>query len=133
MTRKHEQPDETEIVPARPHPLGAMMGTLGAVSGAGLGALAGGPPGAILGGIVGAIAGASSGWAGDEHTTATLEADKTLDDQIGVTSGTIGEPSLEHPPEGRSNPVSEREVDASPTPSNPRSASWPFERPPHPR
>ena len=98
MTTKQEKKD----TPAKPaglgHPLEATVGTLGAVSGAGLGAIAGGPAGAIVGGIIGAAMGATTGWAADEHTVEEIEADKALDEEIGVTKGDVGAPNLKHPP-----------------------------------
>lgn len=89
---------DTKTLPGLGHPLEATVGTLGAVSGAGLGAIAAGPAGAIVGGLIGAAMGATTGWAADEHTVEEIEADKALDDEIGVTSGSLGAPNLKHPP-----------------------------------
>ncbi|HET9930217.1 MAG TPA: hypothetical protein VFQ35_06010 [Polyangiaceae bacterium] len=88
---------DTKTLPGLGHPLEATVGTLGAVSGAGFGAIAAGPAGAIIGGLIGAAVGATTGWAADENTVEKIEADKALDDEIGVTSGSLGAPNLEHP------------------------------------
>lgn len=97
MSKKNKA-DGAATLPGLGHPLEATVGTLGAVSGAGFGALAAGPAGAIVGGLIGAAVGATTGWAADEHTVEEIEADKALDDEIGVTSGSLGAPDLEHPP-----------------------------------
>jgi len=73
----------------------------GAVSGAIAGAAAGviaGPVGAVAGGAIGAVAGAAAGAALAEDHENRLEEDEELDREIGVTEGTMGAPSLKHPP-----------------------------------
>jgi hypothetical protein len=98
MKTKKKRADEKLSVPAMPRPLEATVGALGALSGAGMGALAAGPAGAVAGAIIGAAMGATTGWAADENTVETLEREKALDDEVGITSGPIGAPNLEHPP-----------------------------------
>src|SRR5262245_5437381 len=93
-----EREERRSASPKRAHPLGTVLDTLGAVSGAGLGAMAAGPPGAVTGAIVGGAMGVTSGWAADAHAVEAAERDKRLDAEIGVSNGTIGAPNLEHPP-----------------------------------
>lgn len=72
-------------------------GAGGAIAGAALGAIAG-PPGmavgSVLGGVVGAIAGAAVARESERIGARTRE----LDEQIGVTAGSLGAPNLAHPP-----------------------------------
>jgi hypothetical protein len=72
-------------------------GALGAVAGATVGSIAG-PPGAVVGAVLGAAAGALAGAAivRDDHRKE--ENDKKLDEEIGVTAGSLGAPNLKHPP-----------------------------------
>src|SRR5690348_13767122 len=98
MANKQPIPADTAKPASHGHELEAAVGALGALSGAGMGAIAGGPPGAIAGAIIGAVMGASSGWVAEETTAERAEADRELDDEIGVTAGTIGDPKLKHPP-----------------------------------
>ncbi|MEO8798000.1 MAG: hypothetical protein ABI551_08960 [Polyangiaceae bacterium] len=73
----------------------------GAVSGAIAGAVAGilaGPVGAIAGAAIGGAAGAAAGVAlSNEGEREAVEEEK-LDREIGVTGGSLGDPSLTHPP-----------------------------------
>ncbi len=69
----------------------------GAIAGAAAGILAG-PVGVIAGAAIGGAAGAAAGVAlsnESEHEVAEVEK---LDREIGVTGGSLGAPSLEHPP-----------------------------------
>jgi hypothetical protein len=72
-------------------------GALGAVAGATVGSIAG-PPGAVVGAVLGAAAGVIAGAAvvKDEHRRE--EEDRKLDEEIGVTAGSLGAPNLKHPP-----------------------------------
>jgi uncharacterized membrane protein len=72
-------------------------GASGAIAGALVGAAAG-PPGALAGAIIGAVAGALAGAVLDKDSSESDERTRELDDDIGVTSGTIGAPNLKHPP-----------------------------------
>jgi uncharacterized membrane protein len=72
-------------------------GASGAIAGALVGAAAG-PPGALAGAIIGAVAGALAGAVIDKDSAESEERTRELDDEIGVTSGTIGAPNLKHPP-----------------------------------
>lgn len=69
----------------------------GAIAGAAAGVIAG-PVGAVAGGAIGAVAGAAAGAALAEDHEKRLEEDEELDREIGVTEGTMGAPSLKHPP-----------------------------------
>ena len=76
----------------------AQGGAVGAVAGAGLGLLAGGPAGAIAGIVIGGGLGAVTAWAVDANSVEASWHDDQLDADIGVTSGDLGSPNLEHPP-----------------------------------
>jgi len=97
MANKQPTPADEPKVPSHGHELEAAVGALGALSGAGMGAIAGGPPGAIAGAIIGAVMGASSGWVAEETSAERAEVDRELDEEIGVTAGTVGDPKLSHP------------------------------------
>jgi hypothetical protein len=132
MTTKHEKEKEPAKTPANGglgHPLEASVGTLGAVSGAGLGAIAAGPAGAIVGGIIGAAMGVTTGWAADEHTVEEIEADKARDDEIGVTSGNLGAPNLQHPPARIGAPSAASAGANAAEPQNAYDADGPLGRP----
>ncbi|HEY8943291.1 MAG TPA: hypothetical protein VIM73_03470 [Polyangiaceae bacterium] len=121
---------EAVAVPSRPHLLTALIGSLGAVSGAGFGALAAGPLGALAGGILGAAVGAGSGWAGDKHMSDKLREQRRLDDEIGVTKGSIGAPNLQHPPVRVGAFSAAASGAAAARPTTPDEAHGPFEPPP---
>ena len=75
------------------------MPAAGALSGAAIGATIGsiaGPPGAIAGAVVGGAIGAASGVAIDSEETAADRHDAELDEEIGVTSESLG--SMPPPP-----------------------------------
>ncbi len=72
-------------------------GAVGAIAGAVLGAIAG-PPGAVVGAIVGGAVGAIAGRTSSTEEHRSDDVDQELDEEIGVTSGDIGAPNLEHPP-----------------------------------
>ncbi|MEO8900218.1 MAG: hypothetical protein ABI488_01380 [Polyangiaceae bacterium] len=102
---KTNAPKTSEAVVPAPHSshaVEAAAGALGVVGGASTGALLGGPVGAIAGAVIGAAMGAASGWAADQASADQADAEAALDEAIGVTSGTIGTPGLEHPP-GQTN------------------------------
>jgi hypothetical protein len=69
----------------------------GAAAGAAFGAAAG-PPGAAAGAVIGAVAGALAVGALDDGEVADADRTSQLDEEIGVTSGTVGAPNLRHPP-----------------------------------
>ncbi|HEX7667498.1 MAG TPA: hypothetical protein VF407_23360 [Polyangiaceae bacterium] len=69
----------------------------GAVAGAAAGVIAG-PPGAIAGAVIGAVAGAAAGVALTNDGEREVAEDEALDREIGVTEGSLGAPSLKHPP-----------------------------------
>lgn len=69
----------------------------GAMTGAMLGAIAG-PAGAIAGGVIGSAIGALSGAVLEREDHRREAHDRELDDDIGVTSGSIGVPDeMKHP------------------------------------
>jgi hypothetical protein len=61
----------------------------GLVAGAALGAFAG-PIGAVAGGIAGVVVGAAAGVALDAQEVTAADAEKQLDEEIGVIGGSIG-------------------------------------------
>jgi hypothetical protein len=63
-----------------------------------MGLLAGGPGGAIAGIVIGGALGAVTAWAVDANSVEASWRDDQLDADIGVTSGDLGSPNLEHPP-----------------------------------
>lgn len=97
---KTPDPKQPEaVIPASPpHVVEVAGATLGAVGGAATGAALGGPVGAVVGAVVGGAIGASSGWAADAAAADQAQADAALDEEIGVTAGSVGAPNLEHPP-----------------------------------
>jgi phage tail tape-measure protein len=88
------KPDRKELVHQ------AEAGVAGAVAGAAVGAAAG-PPGIAAGAAIGAVAGAIAGRALGEDAERRSEHDRKLDEEIGVTDGTLGAPNLQHPPAER--------------------------------
>ena len=58
-----------------------------------------GPPGAVVGAVIGGIVGVAAGAILDEKSGELADRDRALDEEIGVTSGEVGAPNLEHPPE----------------------------------
>ena len=64
----------------------------GAAAGAAIGAIAG-PVGAVAGGAIGTAIGALTGIAMEREEVRKDEHDRELDDAIGVTSGSLGEPA----------------------------------------
>ncbi len=88
-------------VPHQGHHTLAGTGALsGGIAGAVVGALAG-PIGAIAGGAIGTALGAFAGASMDREKHQEEEHDRVLDEEIGVTSGSLGVPSeSKHP-----NPV----------------------------
>jgi hypothetical protein len=72
----------------------------GAAAGAAFGAAAG-PPGAAVGAVIGAVAGALAVGALDDGHAAEADRESRLDEEIGVTDGTVGAPNLKHPPAKR--------------------------------
>ena len=84
-------------VKRHPHAKEFAEATLGAAAGAIAGSVAG-PPGAIAGAVIGAAAGTLIGIADEREAHREAAHDKELDDEIGVTSGSLGAPGLKHPP-----------------------------------
>jgi phage tail tape-measure protein len=82
----------------RRHMHEAEGGVAGAVAGATMGSVAG-PPGAVVGAVIGGVVGAAAGAILDEKSLEYATHEQKLDEEIGVTSGEIGAPNLEHPPE----------------------------------
>jgi hypothetical protein len=93
MTAEKESPEDA----ARRHALEAGGGVAGAIGGAGLGVLAG-PPGIVAGAVIGGVVGALTGWALDANQADVAASEKQLDEDIGVSGGSIGVASLKHPP-----------------------------------
>jgi hypothetical protein len=92
---------ERDDVPGVPSHRESTAPAAGAISGAASGAAIGsfaGPPGAIAGAILGGAAGAAAGAALERSNERRSFHDRELDEAIGVTSGEIGAPNLEHPP-----------------------------------
>jgi hypothetical protein len=90
---------ETAIPTTGPaHVVEVTGATLGAVGGAATGAAMAGPVGAVVGAVIGGAIGASSGWAAEKASADEAEIDAALDEEIGVTAGSIGSPNLKHPP-----------------------------------
>jgi len=75
---------------------GASGAFVGFIVGAGAG-LPGAVPGAILGAIVGTLAGVVAEANGVRQEARVRE----LDEQIGISAGTLGAPNLQHPPSMR--------------------------------
>ena len=69
----------------------------GAVAGAAMGLLAG-LPGAAVGALIGAAAGGLAGVQIERSENEKRAHEEELDRDIGVIGGSIGEPSLRHPP-----------------------------------
>jgi phage tail tape-measure protein len=93
-------------------------GMAGAVAGASVGSIAG-PPGAVIGGVLGGIVGAAAAKILDEKAGELAEHERKLDDEIGVTSGEVGAPNLEHPPEANVAYAEELERRSQPPPTKP--------------
>ena len=97
MSTPPSSPEKTNSRRVQDIALEVGEGAVGAVAGAALGAIAG-PPGAIVGAFIGAAVGAMAGHAGSKEDHIEQDFDQVLDQEIGVTEGDIGEPSLRHPP-----------------------------------
>lgn len=83
-----------------PAPMPAAVTATAFVSGAAAGAIAGaiaGPVGAIAGAVIGAVAGAAAGIGIEENEALKDRAERELDDEIGVTAGSIGAPQTTIP------------------------------------
>ena len=128
---KNEKPKTPEAVVPPPHSghaVEAAASALGIVGGASTGALMGGPVGAIAGAVIGAAMGAASGWAADQATADQADAEAALDEEIGVSGGTIGTPGLQHPP-GQTNAPSAAASGASGGESADSEAEGPMQTP----
>jgi len=92
--------EQEPVVPTSgpPHVVELTGAALGAVGGAATGAAMGGPVGAVVGAVIGGAIGASSGWAADQASADEAQIEAALDDNIGVTAGSVGAPNLKHPP-----------------------------------
>jgi phage tail tape-measure protein len=98
MAKKNKDKAEKETIPPPSHTHGAEVGAIaGEIAGGIVGSLAG-PPGAVAGMVMGAAAGALAGKVLDEEAERTHVHDSELDDEIGVTLGDLGAPTLKHPP-----------------------------------
>lgn len=87
----------------------------GAVAGAVVGATAGafaGPLGALAGGVIGVAAGVVAGAVVSDDTDREEQRTSVVDREIGVIDGTIGEPSLRHPPDSAVAYFAEKEKTA---------------------
>ena len=91
MSTKNDDAD------SKRHENEAEGGVSGAIAGAVIGSIAG-PPGAIAGAVLGGIAGTITGAIVSEENLAEDERATVVDDQIGVTAGTIGTTAVKHPP-----------------------------------
>src|SRR4051812_46520294 len=80
------------------HVVEAAGGALGALGGAATGAAMAGPIGAVAGGVIGAAMGASRGWAAEAAASDQASAEAALDEEIGVSAGSIGVSTVAHPP-----------------------------------
>ena len=83
-----------------PEPMPEAATATGCLSGAAAGALAGaiaGPVGAICGAVIGAVAGAAVGVGLGENEVLKDRAERELDDEMGVTAGSIGAPQTTIP------------------------------------
>jgi hypothetical protein len=82
----------------RKHVAHAIEGAAGgAAAGAAAGAIAG-PVGSVAGAVLGGAAGAIAENILEREEEASQLRGKALDEEIGVTSGSIGAPNLRHPP-----------------------------------
>ncbi len=97
-TPSPKEPEAALPTSGPPHVVELAGAALGAVGGAATGAAMGGPLGALVGAVVGGAMGASSGWAAEQASSDQAEAEAALDEEIGVTAGTVGSPNLKHPP-----------------------------------
>jgi hypothetical protein len=70
---------------------------LAALAGLALG-LAAGPPGMIAGALLGGVAGLLLALALWRKQHRDAESEDVYDEELGVTSGTVGAPNLQHPP-----------------------------------
>jgi hypothetical protein len=83
------------------HPLHEAGGAAGgALAGAAVGAIAG-PAGVAAGAVIGGVVGAIVAKVADEEAERVSAHEGELDDEIGVTSGSLGAPNLKHPPAKR--------------------------------
>ncbi|HRG99074.1 MAG TPA: hypothetical protein PLR99_22645 [Polyangiaceae bacterium] len=83
---------QKDVIPGlnpHPHAMSEAAVLSGAVAGAIVGAVAG-PVGAIAGGAIGSAIGAIAGVAMEREEHLREEHDRVLDDEIGVTSGSLG-------------------------------------------
>lgn len=87
-----------------------------AVAGGALGAIAG-PPGIVAGATLGGVIGAAIALTVERQNERDASHDEALDDQIGVTSGSIGEPSANKRPSIPPKPKVLSGVDPSPRPT----------------
>lgn len=83
--------EEAAGVPHHPHVLAGAAALSGAVAGAIVGSVAG-PVGAIAGGAIGTAIGAVGGAALEKQAHRDDQHDHELDDDIGVTKGSLGVP-----------------------------------------
>ncbi len=90
--------ETTPLAPSHTHGEEACA-IAGEVLGAVIGASAG-PPGVVAGMVIGAAAGALAGKVLDQEAERAHQRDEALDDEIGVTRGSLGAPPPEKPKNG---------------------------------
>jgi hypothetical protein len=72
-------------------------GAAAAAAGAAVGAVAG-PPGIVIGAVIGGAAGAATESLLERARRVAQAHERQLDEDVGITSGDIGAPNLNHPP-----------------------------------
>lgn len=86
---KDKKEDPRSSVPPHHHEIRNAAALAGTAAGAVLGSIAG-PPGAIAGAAIGAAMGAAAGQVLESEDERAVSHDHELDDDIGVTSGSMG-------------------------------------------
>ncbi len=86
---KDKKDDPRASVPPPHHEVRTAAAIAGTAAGAVLGSIAG-PPGAIAGAAIGAAMGAAAGQVLETEDERGVTRDHELDDEIGVTSGSMG-------------------------------------------
>lgn len=98
-------------VPRDEHALAGAAVVSGAVTGAAVGAI-GGPLGAVVGGAIGTAVGAVAGAAMEREMHRHDAHEKELDDEIGITDGSLGVPAEMKKPSREVIDEAEREEEA---------------------
>lgn len=95
--KKHEKANELEgderksVPPEHHYEMAAAAAATGTAAGAIVGSIAG-PPGAIAGAAIGAAIGGAAGHVLDTEDERSTARDHELDDEIGITEGSMGLP-----------------------------------------